>query len=337
MTMQKAALGVALLVIAFALGLGAASIWQRSGAETASPVASSPNATASKAEEQKTWYTCGMHPEVVQDHPGNCPKCGMKLQPMAHDRAVAMGLAEPEEAGGKTPKKDREILYWKSSMIPGEIHKEPGKDSMGMDLVPVYADEAAAGATIRIDPVTEQNMGVRVDKVVRGPLVKTVRTVGFVEYDETTLASVSTKVDGWVEKLYVDQTGKQVHSGDPLFEIYSPKLFATQQEYLAALRNRPGKDVPSLPGSRLDSESLIRDARTRLEYFDISRAQIRELERTGKATKTMTIRAPFTGIVTHKNVVEGERIEAGKDLFRIADLSTVWVIAKVYESDLPYV
>jgi Cu(I)/Ag(I) efflux system membrane fusion protein/cobalt-zinc-cadmium efflux system membrane fusion protein len=284
-----------------------------------------------------TWYTCGMHPEVVEGHPGDCPKCGMKLQPMSPDRAVAMGLAKPEEGATPKPAGKRQIAYWKSSMIPGELHMEPGKDSMGMDLIPVYEDEVATAATIRIDPVTEQNMGVRVAEVIRGPLTKAVRTVAFVDYDETTLAVVTTKVDGWVEKLYVSETGVQVHRGDPLFELYSPALFSAQEEYLAAIRNRQQTDVAAVPRSRLDSEALVRSARTRLEYFDVSSEQITQLERTGRVRKSLTIRAPFTGIVVHKGVVEGQMIKAGVDIFRIADLSTVWVMGKVFEHDLPYV
>jgi len=291
-------------------------------------------AETAKGQEAKTWYTCGMHPEVVQDHPGDCPKCGMKLQPMSPDRAEAMGLASP---GAETaPMGDRKIAYYRSPMVPGEIHNEPGVDSMGHDLVPVYEDEVSAG-TISIDPITEQNMGIRVAEVVAGPVRRTFRTVGFVEYDETALAAVTTKVDGWVEKLYVDQTGVQVHKGDPLFELYSPALFSAQEEYLVALRYRQGSDVRTIPRSQIDSDALVRDARTRLEFFDISDQQIRDLERTGKVRKTLTIRAPFTGVVTHKNVVEGKMVKAGADLFQIADLSTVWVIGKVFENDLPYV
>jgi RND family efflux transporter MFP subunit len=329
MTRRSLVFGLAVLL---AFAAGAAATWwrlQRAG------VPQMPRASAPVT----TWYACGMHPEVVQDHPGNCPKCGMTLQPIAADRAAAMGLAKataPPTLGTQGPSGTGKILYWRSSMIPGEIHDEPGKDSMGMDLIPVYEGEAAAGA-IRIDPVVEQDMGIRVDKVTRGPLNKTVRTVGFVEYDETTLAAVTTKVDGWVEKLYVSQTGVQVHAGDPLFDLYSPALFSAQEEYLAALRNLQKKDVPLIPRSRSDSEALVRDARTRLEFFDISPGQIAELERTGKVNKTLTIRAPFTGIVTQKNVVEGQRIMNGMEVFRIADLSTVWVIAKAFEYDLPYV
>jgi RND family efflux transporter MFP subunit len=330
MKLQTTIVGT-LVVAAFLAGLGTAWLGlHRAGEELKQGM------PHQASEATTTWYTCGMHPEVVQDHPGECPKCGMKLQPMSPDRAAAMGLAPavPAKEGGPSAK--RKILYWKSSMNPDEIHSEPGKDSMGMDLVPVYEGEAAAG-TIRIDPVVEQDMGVRLDKVKRGPLAKAVRTVGFVDYDETTLAVVTTKVDGWVEKLYVDQTGAQVHAGDPLFELYSPALFSAQEEYLAALRNLQKKDMPLIPRSRGDSEALVRDARTRLEYFDISPGQIAQLERSGKIGKTLTIHAPFTGIVTHKNVVEGQRITAGMEIFRIADLSTVWVIAKVFEYDLPYV
>jgi RND family efflux transporter MFP subunit len=321
---------IALVAVAFLGGAAAARLWL----PRAVPVQGAASPPTAEQAATKTWYTCGMHPEVVQDHPGDCPKCGMKLQPMSVDRAAARGLT----SAAATPPKggDRKILYWKSSMIPGEIHQEPGKDSMGMDLVPVYADEASTAGAIRIDPVTEQNMGVRTDKVIEGPLVKTVRTVGFVDYDETSLATVATKVDGWIEKLYVDITGAQVHAGDPLFDLYSPALFSAQEEYLSALRNLQKTEVPAVPSSRLDSEALVRDARTRLAYFDISPAQIAEIERTGTPRKTLTIHAPFTGIVTHKNVVEGQRIMAGADLFRIADLSTVWVIGKVFEYDVPY-
>lgn len=325
-----------LMAAAFAAGGAATWLYVRGQAPGPGTHAGRGEETAPAAPAAaKTWYTCGMHPEVVQDHPGDCPKCGMKLQPMSPDRAIAMGLTKPENAPPATG--ERKVQYWKSSMIPGEIHQEPGKDSMGMDLIPVYADEAASAGSIRIDPVTEQNMGIRVDTVVRGPLSKTVRTVGFVDYDETTMTTVTTKVDGWVEKLYVDQTGAQVHAGDPLFELYSPALFSAQEEYLATLRNVQKADVPGVPRSRIDSTSLVRDARTRLEFFDISRDQIAELERTRKVKKTLTIRAAFTGVVIHKNVVEGQRITAGMDVFRIADLSTVWVIAKAYEYDLPFV
>ena len=231
----------------------------------------------------------------------------------------------------------KKVLYWKSSMVPGEIHQEPGTDSMGMDLVPVYEGDDAGADSITINPATQQNMGVRIGKVTTGPLVKTVRTVGYVDYDETTLGVVTTKIDGWIEKLYVDETGAQVHKGDPLFEIYSPTLFSAQEEYLVALKSLQKEDVSIVPRSRLDSESLLQDARTRLEYFDIPDEVIAEIERAGVAKKTLLLRAPFTGIVTHKSIVEGQRVKPGEELLQIADLSKVWVQGRVFEYDLPYI
>jgi len=352
MSSKRNLMATGLVVVAFAVGVIGGRTWHASEqpattTETAS--AGTAGSVGEHAAEPVTWYTCGMHPEVVQNEPGNCPKCGMKLQPMSADRAAAMGLTTAAASGAKAASDGTQgepsgatgskgkILYWKSSMIPGEIHSEPGKDAMGMDLIPVYEGEQAAPGTIRIDPVVEQDMGVRVDKVIRGPLVKSVRTVGVVEYDETSLAVVTTKVDGWIQKLHVDQTGAQVHAGDALFELYSPALYSAQEEYLSALRGRGQRDPAFVSESRIDARQLVSDARTRLEYFDVPREEIDRIEKEGHAQKTLTIRAPFTGIVTTKNVVEGQKIMAGMDLFRIADLSTVWVVAKVFEYDLPYV
>ena len=267
MNLRNTTTTVLVIAVAFAAGTGAGTLWRsmhqpsaQSGAEQRA-VQHQHTAEGAAATEEKaqTWYTCGMHPEVIQDHPGDCPKCGMKLQPMAPDRAAAMGLTTEPSAGAGKPKDERKILYWKSSMIPGEIHSEAGKDSMGMDLIPVYEDEAASAGTIRVDPVTEQNMGVRTDEVIRGPLVKTVRTVGFVAYDETSLANVTTKIDGWIEKLYVEATGQQVHAGDPLFELYAPAEFPAQEEYLSATRHLQQKEVLISPHLRIDSHKLNRD------------------------------------------------------------------------------
>jgi membrane fusion protein, copper/silver efflux system len=250
------------------------------------------------------------------------------------EAAMAEGMAMGDSQQADPNKK---ILYWKSSMVAGEIHKGAGKDSMGMDLVPVYEGEGGDAKEIKINPATELNMGVRIGSVVEGPLVQTVRTVGYVDYDETTLGAVTTKIDGWIEKLYVDETGAQVHVGDPLFELYSPKLFSAQEEFLVALKNLQTTEVSIVPRSKFDSEGLLQDARTRLEYFDIPSSVIDEIAKSGVAKKTMTLFSPFTGIVTHKGVVEGQKVSSGENLMRIADLSRVWVQGRVYEYDLPYV
>lgn len=272
--------------------------------------------------QEKSLYTCGMHPQVIQDHPGNCPICGMKLTLMK--RSPGGGTV------GSTG--ERKIKFYKSTMNPGEISQKPGKDSMGMDMVPVYEDDAATAEmdTISIDPVTMQNMGIRTTEVTRGPLKRTVRTVGVIDYDETMLADVTTKFKGWIEKLYVDATGKQVHRGEPLFEIYSPELYSAQTEYLLAIGGTTNTTEPG-------RNALFQSARKKLKFFDISDEQIAELEKTREPKKTLRVSAPIDGFVIEKMVVEGMMTEAGMKLYRLGDLGIVWVYAQVYEQDLPYI
>src|ERR1022692_541173 len=274
--------------------------------------------TAGAKEEQL--YTCGMHPQVIEHKPSNCPICGMKLTPVR------------KQAGTKSASAERKVKHYKSTMNPGEVSPGPAKDSMGMDMVPVYEDIAAAAesSAITIDPVTMQNMDLRTGLVTRGPLRRAVRTVGVVDFDETALAEVSTKFRGWVEKLYVDATGKQMHRGEPLFEIYSPELYLAQTEYLLTL------DSPTNQGG-VAAELRKTAAMTKLRYWDISEDQIAELGRTRTPKKTLRMNAPRDGIVVEKMVVEGQMVEAGMKLYRLADLGTVWVQSQIYEQDLPIV
>jgi multidrug efflux pump subunit AcrA (membrane-fusion protein) len=303
---MKARIIFVIIAIA-AVGVGAFFIGRSSGGH---------NAAGENSKESKTLYTCGMHPQVIQDHPGNCPICGMKLTPIRKQGGVTAA------ASG-----ERKIKYYKSTMTPGEISQTPRKDSMGMDMVAVYEDEAAESSTISIDPVTTQNMGLRTGVVTRGPLRRLTRTVGAVDFNETGLADVTTKFKGWVEKLYVDSTGKEVHKGEPLFEIYSPDLFSAQTEFLLAL------DSTGTGGS---SESLKASALNKLKFYDIPDDQIADLEKTRKAKKTLRIVAPIDGFVTEKMIVEGQMVEPGMKIYRLANLSIVWVQAQFYEQDLPF-
>ncbi len=274
----------------------------------------------SGTDQDKTLYTCGMHPQVIQDHPGNCPICGMKLNPI-RKQAGASATASGE----------RKIKYYKSTMMPGEVRQTPGKDSMGMDMAPVYEDETAAGAsqTIAIDPVTIQNMGIRTARVERGPLRRTIRAVGVIDYNEAGMSDVTTKFKGWIEKLDVNTTGQLVMRGDPLFEIYSPELYSAQVEYLQAA----GSAGSATPGA----EAIRASALTKLKFLDISEDQIAGLERTRQPQKTLRILAPQDGFVTEKMVVEGQMVEAGMKIFRLADLGLVWLQADIYEQDLAYI
>lgn len=263
-------------------------------------------------------YTCGMHPQVIQDHPGNCPICGMKLTPVRKQAAAPGGAAGSGEGT---------IKYYKSTMIPGEISPQPGKDSMGMDLVAVHEAEAAMDAAIGIDPVTIQNMALRTAVLTNGPLRRLIRTVGTIDYDESGLADVTTKFKGWVEKLYVNTTGAQVHRGDPLFEVYSPELYSAQTEYLLALQS----------GTDASANGLRQSARNKLKFWDISDAQVGELAQTRTARKTLQVLAPIDGFVVEKMIVEGQMIDGGMKLYRLADLGLVWVHAQIYEQDLPFI
>lgn len=227
----------------------------------------------------KTLYTCGMHPQVIQDKPGNCPICGMKLTPM---------------------------------------RKEGGAAQTNADM-----------STISIDPVTIQNMGIRTAEVVRGPLRRTIRTVANVDYDETTLLDITTKFKGWIEKLHVNATGQLVNPGDPLFEIYSPELYSAQVEYALALNQTSTNDS--------GAGSLRQIAASKLKFLDISVAQIAELEKTRQPKKTLTVNSPAAGFVIEKMAVEGQMVDMGMKLFRLADIGIVWVFAQVYEQDLPYI
>jgi membrane fusion protein, copper/silver efflux system len=264
----------------------------------------------STSPTEKTLYTCSMHPQVIQDHPGECPICGMKLVPVRNDAT----------SHKDRPTKDRKIKYYKSTMLLGEISQTPRKDSMGMEMIPVYEGEENT-QTITVDPATIQKMGVRTAVVTKGPLRRVIRTIGTIDYNETALADVTTKFRGWIEKLYVDSTGKQVHKGEPLFDIYSPDLYNAQNEYVLAL-NQAG------------AGGLKASARQKLKLFDVSEDQIAQLEKTRQPQRTLRVDAPIDGIVVEKNAVQGQMVEAGMRLYRLADLGIVWVQSQIYEQDL---
>lgn len=235
-------------------------------------------ALAGYAADPKTLYTCGMHPQVIQDHPGNCPICGMKLTP------IKSGAA---------------------------------------------GDAAANPSAIAVDAATRQNMNLRTAPVQVGPLRKTIRTVGTIDYNETALADVTTKFKGWIEKLDVDATGQLVHRGEPMFEIYAPELYSAEAEFLLALNTGSTNDPVAA--------ALRETAANKLRYYDVPDAQIAELEKTRKPSKTLPVTAPISGFVIEKNVVQGQMVDSGMRLYRLADLGIVWVIAQIYEQDLPFV
>jgi RND family efflux transporter MFP subunit len=244
--------------------------------------------------------------------------------------AKTAGHTSGGAAAGSAPDGgQRRIAYWRAPMNPTEIYDKPGKSAMGMDLVPVYEDSPDKGAGVTVDPVTQQNMGIRTAAVENGPLVYTIRTYGHITYDETRTVDVSPKTSGWIEHIHVNFEGKPVRQGEPLYEIYSPELVTAQEEYLTTFRNLQRMGAPG--------RGMLTSARQRLRYFDIADDEIDALEHLGRAQKTLTIRSPFSGIVIEKNVSEGSFVKAGSLIYRISDLSTVWVEAHIFEYELPWV
>lgn len=191
-----------------------------------------------------------------------------------------------------------------------------------------------SSGSVNVSPEKQQLVGIRTAIAETRPLVKKIRTVGIVTYDETKVAQVFSKVDGWVEKLFVNYTGKLVEKGQPLFTYYSPELVSTQEEYLLALRARETLGSSSLKEISMGSVSLLEAARRRLALWDISEEQIDELQKNGQPKRTLTIFSPISGFVIKKDAFQGMKVMPDKELYTITDLSTVWVNADIYEYEL---
>lgn len=258
-------------------------------------------------------------------------------------RERLMNLFSPKTADqGSSAAEHAKVLYWVDPMHPAYKSDKLGKaPDCGMDLAPVYesgAVETQANlpeGAFRISPEKQQLIGVQYGEVAYKQVFKTLRTVGRLTYDETKIVRIHTKIDGWIEKVYVDFTGKEVKKGQPLISIYSPELLQTQQEYLLALKGRDELSESPFREAVVGSESLLQAARKRLELWDISDEQIGELEKSGKPNKTLTLYAPSDGFVMARNAFPKQRVTPETELYAIADLSTIWVIADVYEYEAP--
>jgi RND family efflux transporter MFP subunit len=226
-------------------------------------------------------------------------------------------------------------------MNPNEVHDRPGQDSMGMDLVPVEIDEGVPEvsglSTVTLSPERRRAIGVRTSAVERAPFVRTIRAVGRVTADETRIHRVHAKFEGWIEDLFVDYTGKEVKRGQPLFSIYSPEVLATQQELLIAQRTARQLETSPIPEVAEGARNLVVSARRRLLLWDLSPAQVRRLEEGGEPQRAVTLASPASGVVLEKKALAGLRVMPGEELFTIADLSTVWVLADIYDHEVPFV
>jgi membrane fusion protein, copper/silver efflux system len=284
-----------------------------------------------RAGDEGGEYYCPMHPDYHADKPGDCPICGMRLVKKEKKDAKATSAKPAAPAA-------RSVLFYRNPMNPSLISPVPMKDEMGMDYVPVYADEAkgAAGGIDGLAPVNAGQEGLRLAGVQtavaeRQELTRTTRAPGIVTPDESRVRHVHTKVAGFIEKLYVNYTGQQVRAGQPLLSIYSPELLATQEELLRARETAARFASSSLPEVRRGGEELLAAARRRLELLDVPPSFISRLERTGQVQRTVTLTAPASGFVTGKEIFEGQEVQPGMDLLMLTDLSRVWIEADFYE------
>ena len=308
---KSLARNVALLGLGLLLGIGGTWLATRP-ARPSVPVA------AAKTQ----MYQCPMHPQIILDHPGECPICGMTLVPMEN--------GVPKDAG--------KILFYRSPMNPSLTSRVPMKDEMGMDYLPVReGDLKSEGpgsdthSVVTIDSERQQLIGLKTEPVASGSVSGELRATGRVAVDETRVRKVNLKVEGFVEKLFVDFVGKPVAKGAPLFSLYSPEFVSAQREVLLALKTQTAMAGGSMQGSGTE---LLEAARRRLSLWDVPPEAVERLEKTGEVERALTLRSPIAGVVTAKNVVEGARLTPVDIPFEITDLSRVWVLVDVYESDL---
>jgi membrane fusion protein, copper/silver efflux system len=256
---------------------------------------------------------------------------GLQASPVPAATGAAAGAAPAPTA--------RKVKYWRAPMDPTYIRDQPGKSPMGMDLIPVYEDEAdSAPGLVTIDPGFVQNIGVQSTPVVRTDIPFTIRTVGTLAYNDSQIALVTTKYEGWIEKAYVNYVGQPVKKGDELFEVYSPDLVSTQEEYLHALDYAAQMKAGGFTDMANRAASMLEAARQRLKYWDVTDQQIAELERSRTPRRTLAVVAAKSGVVVWKmdDALEGMYVHAGMNLYKIADLSTVWCDVDVFENQVPW-
>lgn len=218
----------------------------------------------------------------------------------------------------------RDILYWVAPMDANYRRDEPGKSPMGMDLVPVYADEVdAVPGTVKIDPTVVNNLGVRTTRAEKGPLSRRIETVGYISFDEDTLLHVHTRVEGWIEKLAVTATGDAVEKGQLLFELYSPTLVNAQQEYLAAVRS--------------NNTALRSASKDRLVALGVTESEILRLQKNQSPSQRVRVYADSDGVIAHLGVREGIYVTPSTEVLSVARLDRVWVHAEVFERQSAWV
>ncbi len=245
------------------------------------------------------------------------------------------------EYGQRDAARDNKPLFYRNPMNPSVTSSSPAKDSMGMDYIPVYAnpgsEEGNPAGTVIIDAVTMQNIGVRTATVKKDILSHVVRTVGRVSYDEERIVRLHPKVEGWIETMYVHNTGEKVMQDQNLLSIYSPQLVASQQEYILALNSLKELKGSPIENIRRSAEELVSSSRARLRLLDVPEHQLYDLSQNHNIHKSLHIHSPASGIVVSIGAREGQYVTPATEIYMIADLSEIWVYADIYENELPWV
>ncbi len=260
---------------------------------------------------------------------------------LAHLRVTKGMNTSPAATAGKKAISERKPLFYRNPMHPEITSPVPAKDAMGMDYIPVYPEDLGGGGkrpgTVVIDPTVVQSIGVRTAIAVRKQISRTIQTVGRVDYDEEFMTRLHPKISGWIDKLFVSDTGTRVKRNTMLLALYSPELVTSEEEYLLALKNYATLKTSPFPDIRKGALDLLRSARERLELLDVPKHQLEQLTKTRKVMKNLHIHSPFPGIVVHIGAREGQYVTPATELYRIADLSRVWTYVDVYEYELPWV
>jgi Cu(I)/Ag(I) efflux system membrane fusion protein len=283
-----------------------------------------PPGQAVEPARKPLYYRHPMNPKVSSPTPAK-DEMGMDYVPV-----YAEDLAKAE-----APKQGR-ILYYRHPMGAADTSPVPKKDEMGMDYLPVYESEAAAARQFKVSPQKIQKLGVKSAKAEVRKLVRAIRALGSIQVDERRVHAVAPKFEGWVQRLYANATGQAVKRGQPLLEVYSPDLLSAQQEYLIARQGVESLRLASQE-TRATAEQLAENALRRLRHWDIAPAQLARLQSQGRPLDTLPLLAPADGVVLDKPAVEGMRFMPGDTLFRLADLSTVWLLVDVFEQDLGWI
>ncbi len=276
--------------------------------------------TMGAAANAKDVYYCPMHKTYHSDKPGNCPICSMKLVKL--------------EASGTEAKPDATSSSGTAGMAMGGSSPVPAATVPG----DTPQDTPPQGQAIFVAPEKQQLIGMRSVVAEVGTLTKDIRIVGKVSFDETHVTHIHSKVSGYIEEVFADSVGKSVRAGDPLFTIYSPDLVATEQDFLLALRSRSLLRESTVASAAQGSENLIAAARERLRLWDVTEQDIQSLETEGKVKRAISVYSPISGVVMERAAYHhGTFVDPSKDLFTIVDLSHVWILGEVYETDLPFV